>query len=183
MSTSLDHGQHQKTLNRRDRRKEHDLALVRSAADCIAEEDRLLSHNPVRNQQNGSGTIRRNVAVPSSTLPQYDEHSAVQGQFTVAKANVGKRMRSQRAQDVIELTKAGINDWLDPSRTVYPEQGSSCDQETVYLPGEYAPKGISRQKLSYQEMIWTCTAGWERYIIHATARWLGVVSFSMSATA
>lgn len=114
---------------------------------------------------------------PSPNVPVYDPGSAAAGRFSLSLKGVRKNLRKSggRSRELIKVIEDEVVKWLKQSVNVMPVEESIVEERRVID----APGLITEVRRSYSQLVWSVPDdAFLRWIVHCTARFHSVVSFS-----
>ncbi|KAG8725061.1 hypothetical protein FRC09_009335 [Ceratobasidium sp. 395] len=116
--------------------------------------------------------LPRVSSAPSAQVPTSDPASNLAGKFSHSLRGFRRELRRRRgqAEPLVRAIEAELVEWLaEPAKPV---------DENEYV----IVSGIKEVRRSSTELVWDVDQdGFARYVVHCTARWYGVVSFSKEA--
>ncbi|KAG9127520.1 hypothetical protein FRC07_012807 [Ceratobasidium sp. 392] len=116
--------------------------------------------------------LPRVSSAPSAQVPTSDPASNLAGKFSHSLRGSRRELRRRRgqAEPLVRAVEAELVEWLaEPTKPVDAN-------EYVIV------SGIKEVRRSGAELVWDVDQdGFARYVVHCTARWYGVVSFSKEA--
>ncbi|KAG8735987.1 hypothetical protein FRC10_009937 [Ceratobasidium sp. 414] len=116
--------------------------------------------------------LPRISSAPSAPAPTSDPASNLAGKFSLSLRGLRRELRRRRgrAEPLVRAVEAELVEWLaEPTKPV---------DANVYV----IVNGIKEIRRSAGELVWDVDQdGFARYVVHCTARWYGVVSFSKEA--
>ncbi|KAF8608704.1 hypothetical protein BDV93DRAFT_206127 [Ceratobasidium sp. AG-I] len=113
--------------------------------------------------------LPRVSSVPSGPAPTPDPASALAGKFSLSLRGLRRELRRRRgrAEPLVRAVEAELCEWL-----AEPAKPADVDDYVIV-------SGIREVRRSPGELVWDVDQdGFARYVVHCTARWYGVVSFS-----
>jgi hypothetical protein len=116
--------------------------------------------------------LPRVSSAPSAPAPKPDPASALAGKFSLSMRGLRRELRRRRgrAEPLVHAVEAELVEWLaEPAKPV------DADEYVIV-------SGIKEVRRSAGELVWDVDQdGFARYVVHCTARWYGIVSFSESS--